>query len=181
MDEEHICHSLSILVKASPGSIMKFFLPCLRKNWPCGPDQILSSMLEPIGKVSRYHFPKYWLAGLWWLSLYHSVSKCIWMTKWVTGWLLVTNTMHWWGMGTSPLCLVCNWRYGTYNSVPCTDQERILARENQRHNIGLTTLTTLFPVSVSLLLGVFFPKIYTQPLAQPMQWLKLSTGKESDE
>jgi len=101
------------------------------------------------------------------------ISRRVWMTKWVTGWLPVAKNMHRWGMWESALCPVCQASVedmAHLTSCTMSKSQPQLQAVIQKFEQQLLT-KKVAPVVVSLVLNVFYPDVYPLPSVSPIEMI----------
>jgi len=90
------------------------------------------------------------------------ISRRVWMTKWVTGWLPVAKNMQRWGMWDTAVCPVCQTSVedtAHLTSCPVSKSQPQLQVPIRAFEQQLL-MKKVAPAVVSLVLNVFHPEVY---------------------
>jgi len=103
------------------------------------------------------------------------MTRRIWMTKWVTGWLPLGKNMKHWGFWTTDLCPECQQPESNPSHLfQCFAPERRQWLKNKICTLERTLLERKLSLqAVSLLLGVLFPQEFPRPTSSPEELIEI--------
>jgi len=104
-----------------------------------------------------------------------SMTRRIWMTKWVTGWLPLGKNMKRWGFWTTDLCPECQQPESNPSHLfQCSAPECRQWLKNKICTLERTLLERKLSLqAVSLLLGVLFPQEFPRPTSSPEELIEI--------